>query len=469
LEVPSARNREDIVRTNFAFDSLKKFKPKNIFDMSLVTAAIRPSGASYRDDLLARKIHHNPSKIIDDMLKDNLGYIIYQCDTIRFLQEVCGLSGSAADNIRRGIARKKKEILDAAMPAILDGYCNKSDKPRKEAEGEAKEFLQVIEDSASYQFGYNHSIAYCLLGYLCAYYRYYHPLEFITAFLNNAANDEDVYRGTLLANQKGIRITAPKYGISKSDYEFDRDTNIIAKGLSSVKYMSAGVAKEIYKLSQTRKYDYFVDLLCDLNGNTSLKSNQLDLLIRIDFFSEFGNQPLLLKLNSVFERFKKGKAKMIKKDRIDGTIFEEAVLKYSTGTTKGGGESKSYTLLDVREIMRLCEEAVKKRDDNLDADVTTKARNFKEIMGYAGYVSGKEEDRRKLLIKEIYPVRRKRDNVLFGYSLITQSIGSGKESRMTVFKTRFDLDPLQEDDIILCKSWEKQGKYFRLVNYEKIL
>jgi DNA polymerase III subunit alpha len=152
--VPSVRNREDIVRTNFAFDSLKKFKPKNIFDMSLVTAAIRPSGASYRDDLLARKIHHNPSKIIDDMLKDNLGYIIYQCDTIRFLQEVCGLSGSASDNIRRGIARKKKEILDAAMPAILDGYCNKSDKPREEAENEAKEFLQVIEDSASYQFGW---------------------------------------------------------------------------------------------------------------------------------------------------------------------------------------------------------------------------------------------------------------------------------------------------------------------------
>lgn len=137
----------------FAFDSLKKFKPRSIFDMSIVTACIRPSGTSYRDDLLARKPHKNPSPIIDDLLKDNLGYLIYQCDTIKFLQQICGLTGSEADNIRRAIGRKQKDRLDAAMPSILEGYCNKSPQPREIAENEAKEFLQVIEDSASYQFG----------------------------------------------------------------------------------------------------------------------------------------------------------------------------------------------------------------------------------------------------------------------------------------------------------------------------
>lgn len=57
----------------YAFDCLRRFKPKNIFDMSLVTASIRPSGASYRDALLARKMHKNPSEIIDELLKENLG------------------------------------------------------------------------------------------------------------------------------------------------------------------------------------------------------------------------------------------------------------------------------------------------------------------------------------------------------------------------------------------------------------
>ena len=137
----------------YAFQSLQKYEPHSIFDMSLITAAIRPSGASYRDDLLAHKFHKNPSEIIDKLLEDNNGFLIYQEDTIKFLQEICGLSGSAADNIRRAIGRKQKERLDAAMPEILDGYCNKSPQPREIAEEEAKEFLQILEDSASYQFG----------------------------------------------------------------------------------------------------------------------------------------------------------------------------------------------------------------------------------------------------------------------------------------------------------------------------
>lgn len=62
---------------NYAFESLKKFAPQSIFDMSIVTACIRPSGASYRNDLLARKKHKNPSEIIDNLLKENLGYLIY--------------------------------------------------------------------------------------------------------------------------------------------------------------------------------------------------------------------------------------------------------------------------------------------------------------------------------------------------------------------------------------------------------
>lgn len=137
----------------YAFQSLKRFKTQSIFDMSLVTACIRPSGASYREELLSHKPHHNPSPIIDDLLKDNEGYLIYQEDTIKFLQQICGLSGSEADNIRRAIGRKQRDRLEAALPQILDGYCSKSPQPREVAEVEAKEFLQILEDSASYQFG----------------------------------------------------------------------------------------------------------------------------------------------------------------------------------------------------------------------------------------------------------------------------------------------------------------------------
>lgn len=452
----------------FAFESLKKFVPKSIFDMSIVTACIRPSGSSYRDKLLARVPHKNPSEIIDELLKDNLGYLIYQCDTIKFLQQICGLGGSEADNIRRAIGRKQKDRLDKAMPSILEGYCNKSPQPREVAEKEAKEFLQVIEDSASYQFGYNHSIAYCLLGYLCAYYRYYHPIEFITSFLNNAANEDDIRNGTAYANRVGIKITMPKWGLSKSEYFFDKERNIIAKGLTSVKFMSSGLAEELYQLAHERSYTKFVDVLADLDSKTSINIRQLDILIKLDFFSDFGNQRELMRITDMFyDTFKKGQAKKISKDKVDGTPLEPIVSKYSVGVTKSGGVAKSYTLLDVKSIMNEVEDAIKEihMDDLSDL---LKVKNFVDVMGYVGYVSGKAEDRPKLYVLDIYPLVRKADNKQFGYSVITKSIGSGKETRFTVVNSLFNKEPIKKGDIVYCKRYEKNGKYFRLADYMKI-
>lgn len=452
----------------FAFDSLKKFVPKSIFDMSIVTACIRPSGSSYRDTLLARKPHSNPSEVIDELLKDNLGYLIYQEDTIKFLQQICGLSGSEADNIRRAIGRKQKERLDKAMPSILEGYCQKSSSPRDQAEKEAKEFLQIIEDSASYQFGYNHSIAYCLLGYLCAYYRYYHPLAFITSFLNNAANEDDIKNGTAYASKNKIKITMPKWGLSKSEYFFDIEKNIIAKGLSSIKFMSNGVAEELYDLAHVKKYTYFVDVLSDIDAFSSINSRQLDILIKLDFFSEFGNQRELFRILEMYtEIFKKGEAKKVNKEKVAGTPLEPIVQKYSVGTTKSGAEAKSYTLLDTEAILHEAEIVIKSVGMT-DLDDITKVRNFADVMGYVGYVSDKEEDRKKLYIMETYPLLRKKDNKQFGYSVITKSIGSGKESRFTVMNRVFDKEPIKKGDIILCKSFERNGQYFTMTGYEKI-
>ena len=450
----------------YAFESPKKFRPQSIFDMSLVTACIRPSGASYRDQLLARMQHHNPSEIIDDLLKENLGYLIYQEDTIKFLQQICGLSGSEADNIRRAIGRKQKDRLDKAMPSILEGYCRKSPRPRNEAEEEAKEFLQIIEDSASYQFGYNHSIAYCLLGYLCAYYRYYYPAEFITAFLNNAANDEDIHNGTTTARQYGISVTSPRFGISGGEYACSPEDKTIAKGISSIKFMSTKASKILHSLGSEKEYTHFMDVLMDLTAVGGVDHRQIDILLHIDFFRKFGNQRELERIVGVFDFFKCGEAKQIKKEKVAGSYAEPIVQKYSTSVTKSGKESASYTILDIRSILRECEERI--LGLNLpDLDVISKIRYFNEAMGYSGYVTGRDEDRPLLYVKEIYPLHRKKDGKQFGWSIITQSIGSGIETRFTVFNRVYDKEPIDKGDVITCTGYTREGQYFTMTGYRK--
>ena len=126
--------------SKFAYDSMKKFACKCVNDLSLVNASIRPSGETYRDNLLAHKPNKNPSEIIDKLLEDNHGYLVFQEDTIKFLTDICGLSGSDADNIRRAIGRKQKDRLEAALPSILEGYCSMSSRIRDVAEKEAQTF-----------------------------------------------------------------------------------------------------------------------------------------------------------------------------------------------------------------------------------------------------------------------------------------------------------------------------------------
>ena len=345
--------------SDFAYDSLKKFAPRNLFELSLVTAAIRPSGASYRDELLARHPHKNPSAMIDELLKANLGFLVYQEDIIKFLQEVCGLTGSEADTVRRGIARKKTELLDTMMPKILEGYCAKSDKPREAAVIEAKEFLQIIEDASSYMFGYNHSIEYCMVSYMCAYLRYYYPYEFITAYLNNATNEDDIKNGTALAEMYGIKVTLPKWGLSIDRYVFDKKQHVIAKGLSSIKYMNDKVAQELHDLAQTGLYVDFVDVLYDIKHKTSMDSRQLDILLQLDFFSEFGSISTLRAINAMFSFFKAGQAKSIKKDKENP--YWNLMPQFAIDKNVKGDELKSWMIQDCMGLMRAAEAQIRKQ------------------------------------------------------------------------------------------------------------
>lgn len=450
---------------DYAYQCLKKFKPRSIFDMALVTASIRPSGASYRDDLLSRKIHHNPSPMIDELLKDNLGYLCFQEDVSNFLQKICGLSGSYADTIRRAISKKKKEDIDAAMPQILDGYCEKSDKPREVAEIEAKEFLQVIEDASSYGFNYSHAVAYSLLSYLCAYFRLYYPIEFITAFLNNAANDDDIRNGAELAKMHGIKVTTPKFGLSRAHYQYDKESGVIARGMESIKFISKRTANMLYKLAQDNQYNYFVDLLEDVADSPDLDNRQLDILLKLDFFSMFGNQKELSQIIYYFTNLlKSGKAKSIRKEKVIDAGLEDIFARNANGLTKAGAESKSWTNLKIRAIEHELEDFVKAKGIP-DYSLAEKARRYADVAGYVGFTTGVQSDRNTLYVKEVLPLKRKSDGKLFGYSVIYQSIGSGIDGRMTVFKGTYDKDPIAENDVIRCLKYTKDGKWFQLRQY----
>lgn len=423
--------------SNFAFESLKKFGVKSIDDLTLVNACIRPSGTTYRDDVFAHKKHKNPSKLIDSVLENSLNYLVYQEQTIAFLQEVCGLSGGEADNVRRAIGRKQKDRLDAAMPKILEGYCNKSDKPREEAEKEVKEFLKVIEDSASYQFGYNHSTAYSLIGYMCAYLRYYYPAQFITAFLNYAANDEDIKNGTQLARLKGIKIISPKFRHSTSVYSCDN--NIVYKGTSSIKGLSKTIGDKLYSLKD-KTYPTFFDFLLDCKEN-SIGIADLTILIKLDYFSEFGTIGKLLKYIDIYNELygkkmiKKDKEYLVKRIYLSGFCTKETEKQYS------GFDSEKC----LRELWKLMEK------DNQDIPFRDK---IKYQLDYFGYINLIDENANPEYWMVTDFVVRGNNRMVSLYRL-----KDGERQTVKIRAKTYTSNPFNKGDILQIICFIKEGKW----------
>lgn len=440
--------------------------------MSFGNGLIRPACASFRDSVARGDFYDNGFDALNKFLAPEAGRIAMQETIMQFLVKFCGYSAAESDNVRRGIAKKKgTETLLPEIEERFVSYCSKEyDMTEDECRSVIKPFLQVILDASAYAFSWNHSDSYSMIGYICGYLRYYHPLEFLTAALNIFGDDTDKTAQIIkYANRVGIKVTMPKWGTSKSEYFYNKDKNIIAKGVTSIKYMNDSVADSLFDLASKNNYKYFVDLLYDIDHCTTLNTRQLDILIKLDFFSDFGNQRELICIRDMFyDQFKKGEAKKIRREMVDGSPIEETVRKYAVGTTKNGEISKFYTIVDVMSIVRELETRMLSVHMD-DLDDILKIRNFVDAMGYVGYVSGRPEDRKKLYVLDKFPLKRKRDGVQFGYSIITKSIGSGKEARFTVFNRVYNNDPIEKNDIIYCDGYSREGKFFTLTRYHKEL
>lgn len=433
---------------DYAFSLLKQYQPKRINDLSLVNASLRPSGASYRDRLIARETNKNPSQQIDDLLKENNGFLVFQEDVIKFLKDICGLSGGEADNVRRAIGRKQMDRLQKALPQILEGYCSKSDKPREIAEQEAKTFLQIIEDSSNYMFGYNHSTGYSMVGYLCAYMRYYYPLEFITSYLNCANSQEDIISGTELAKTLNIKIKNIKFGKSIDKYACDKATNAIYKGISSIKYLNSQVAKELFELAQTRKYDNFIELLKDINDKTSCDDRQLKILITLGFFSDFGENGKLLKIVELYNNLMS--RKQIKIGDIEKLDIDERLLqKYSQTRTP-----KMYKDLDMEGYITEIVSTIPNKPLNIKKQIESEC----EYLGTPNSIWKQASDDYYIVIEF-----EKYKNPNKPYCTLYQ-VNSGNTIKTKVKDEQFFiLAPFTKYSIIKVVRWKEQQKS-KLIN-----
>ena len=473
---------DDIVRSPvgvFQFESASSFKllrtmrPRSVEDLSILTAALRPGAASFRDEIVQRHVKKNANPKLDTLLKETYGYVLYQESITQFLTDICGFETTHADDVRKAICKKKEEQVEAAIPDIVEGYCNNvPDVPREEAEAQVAEFIQVVRDAGSYAFNKSHAIGYSLLTAALVYMRCHYPYEFITSYLMHAKSQEDIANGTELARMYNIKITSPKFGLSRADYTYDKVNRVITKGVASVKYMNNALSERLYTIyhEQNLSGKSFVTVLNTIKKlATKMDVRKIDILIKIGYFEEYGEINTLLAIHQMLQDLKYGDIKSLSKISVPAYLVDVGLANYGTDVLKSGGQAKTWTITDPEGLIEAAEDRIRAEDIPV-ATIRERMEYQKEFMGYVSLATGDEADRRKLIVTKITPLIGQYSPKPWSYRYETVSVQTGKSAVLYARKNVRDNCIITEGDVIYVHKLFKDNKgYWQLSEYSRLV
>lgn len=298
--------------TDISTSMLKRYKPRTDSEMSAFVAAIRPGFASLVNTFLDREEYSTGVAEIDDILQPSYHFMLYQESIMAFLVW-CGMKEDHTYDIIKKISKKKftPEAKEDLRQELIAGY-----KRNLGTEKGFDEVWQVVDDAARYSFNAAHAVSVAYDSMYGAEAKAHYPLEYFTTVLNEYQSDnEKTSRIIAELDYFGIQIENIKFGKSKSEYTFDRNTNTIYKSISSIKYCNETIANELYELGRSKCYNDFIEIIKDIKEKTSVNSKQLQILTILNFFSDYGANKKLLQIIEMFEKYYD--RKQIKKSDID--------------------------------------------------------------------------------------------------------------------------------------------------------
>lgn len=440
----------EYIKQLFSDETIKNIKSKNenftyIELMAMANGAIRPAGASYRDELSKGIYRDNGHKALNDFLSSTLGFLVYQEQIIGFLNQFCGYTMGEADLVRRHFSKKlgTEEDIPKIKECFIKTMKEKHNVEEDESEKLITNFIQVIIDASNYLFSLNHAIPYSFLGYAVGYLRCYYKLETVTTALNTYEEDNDKCLQILdYANRHNIKILPIKFGKSLSQYTMDKENNNIYKGISCIKYCNSTIAEELMELSKNKTYDNFIDLLYDIK-NTSVDIRQLKILIILNFFSDFGNNEYLLKVNDIFDKL--NSAKILKKSKIEELGIEECLVKkYSNKET-----ATQYRELDNKGLIN----AICSTFKNNTLSIKEQIKAEMEYLGYTTYTNTKINEHYYIVIN--YMCYK---DVTRPYFTL-RNINNGEEIKTRITQSKvFKQSPFGEYSILKVEGFTEKFK-----------
>lgn len=416
---------------------VKKYKPKNLAELSAFIAAIRPGFATLLSTFLNREPYTTGESKIDTLLEDTAHFMIYQesiMKVLSFLEMVM----SETYGVIKSISKKKlKGEKKAHLLGTLQGSWNKEFHNMDNFNN----VWNVIEDSARYAFNAPH--AYSMGGDSAyqAWFKAHHTKEFYEVAINHYQEKNKKDKIDAL-----VKEALKFYGYKFGNYEFGKDNRavtineeekLIYPNISSIKGFGEGVATELYELGQ-KEYGSFLDVLSAL-AESSINKTIIDKLIKINYFKAYGDVNTLLNTVKYYDLF--SSAKEISKKKIEDNGLDISIIaKYGNET------AKKITKLDSQSILKELVAGTQYKELTLKE----KLDNQREVLG---------------IVTETDPNMNKRMYYVSGLEVkksVTNidafEIFSGKTRQLKMWSSQFNRKPFDLGNILYISSLEKKNK-----------
>lgn len=423
---------------------LSVYRPRNLAEASAYVASIRPGFASLLQNFIHRKPYTTGVQQLDDLLKDSFSYMMYQESIMTYLTWL-GIEEKETYDIIKKISKKKfkHEELEELKKKLHEGWLKQVGK-----EDGFLETWEVVERASKYSFNASHSLSVALDALYGAYLKSHYPLEYFTVALTEYSGDE--VRTNNLIEELGyfnITLSPIKFRYSTNDYRCDAKTHTIFKGIESIKFCNSKIADELYAL-RGNQYKSFIDLLIDITEHTSVDSRQLDILIKLDFFSEFGEPNELLTQVQIFNAIygkktaKKNEGMVfigdysMSQERFNETVIQLDEYKETAKQIKGF-DSISF-IKSICDLTTMPATSVKERIQYSD-----------ELLGYVNVVDSHASKR----LYYVLDVKGKKLKTIELYEVY-----SGKKRTVKMWESQFNRIPFEQKNFLMVRKIEKKNK-----------
>jgi DNA polymerase III subunit alpha len=224
-------------------ESLRKLKPDRFGDIIAMVSLYRPGPMDNIPTYINRKYglekvdYLHP--LIQSVLEETYGVIIYQEQVMQIAQRLSGYSLGEADLLRRAMGKKIKAEMDKQRARFVEGAVkNEVNK------GQADYIFDLVAKFAGYGFNKSHAAAYALLAYQTAYLKANHPVEFLAATMTyDMGNTDKLYLFAQEARRSSIKVLPPS--INASGAEFLPENGAIRYSMAALKNIGRGAVEDI--------------------------------------------------------------------------------------------------------------------------------------------------------------------------------------------------------------------------------